>query len=293
MGLGLIGIIGYVSIINFHNHSKTRVIHVLRNVYSDFAPGYSYVDVAAQYNHATFYDRLGVGKSAKPDPINTVQSPLEAEIANSLAKSLRQGAFSGIAFKKVIGAGHSFGSIITQAITAQYPATLDAAILTGFSTNSTGMPPFLQGLNLAIASQNSPYRFADLNNGYIVSSSAIPNQIEFFRAPGFDPAILYQAEAQKGTVTLGELLTTSAVMAPAMNWTKPVAVVNGAEDLPFCLGNCSYPTNKAQAVFAMLYPATNTTGAYLSEVAGHGLNLHYSAVEAYHYIQDFIGKNVR
>ncbi|EME38054.1 hypothetical protein DOTSEDRAFT_75960 [Dothistroma septosporum NZE10] len=262
--------------------------------YWDFAPGYSYVDVAAQYNHATFfYDRLGVGKSQKADPLNVIQSPLEVEIANALALKLRQGAFAGCSFKTVIGAGHSFGSIITQAITAQYPSTLDAAILTGFSVNATGMPPFLTGLNLAIASQNQPYRFADLNNAYLVSSSAISNQIGFFRAPGFDPSILAQAEAQKGTVTLGELLTTSAVMATAMNYTHPVAVVNGAEDLPFCLGNCSYPTNKAQAVFPMLYPATNVTGTFLGEVAGHGLNLHYSAVEAYHYIQDFVGKNVK
>ena len=169
------------------------------------------MDVAAQYNHATFfYDRLGVGASSKPDPIKIVQSPLEVEIANTLALKLRQGAFSGLKFSKVIGTGHSFGSIITQAITAQYPSTLDAAILTGFSTNSTGMPPFLQGLNLAIASQNNPYRFADLNNGYIVSSSAISNQIGFFRAPNFDPAVLNLAEATKGTVTFGELLSTMA-----------------------------------------------------------------------------------
>lgn len=82
------------------------------------------MDVAAQYNYATFfYDRLGVGESSKPDFL-TVQSPLEVEIANCLAKSLREGLFSNMKFSKVIGAGHSFGSIITQAITAMYPSSL-------------------------------------------------------------------------------------------------------------------------------------------------------------------------
>ncbi|KAF2438587.1 hypothetical protein P171DRAFT_164342 [Karstenula rhodostoma CBS 690.94] len=261
--------------------------------YWDFAPGYSYVDVAAQYGHATFlYDRLGVGKSTKADPLNVVQAALQVEIANVLAQKLRDGAFSDHAFSTVIGTGHSFGSIITQAVTSQYPKVIDAAILTGYSVDTTAAAPFQLGSNLAIASQNQPYRFGALNNGYLVVGSAIALEIGFFRAPGFDPEILSLAEATKGTATFGEFFSISAVTKPAANWTKPVAVVNGNEDLPFCFGNCSVPVNKAEAVFPVLYPQTKTTGAYLVKDTGHGQNLHYSAVEAYHYIQNFIGKNV-
>lgn len=278
----------------------------------DLAPGYSYVDVAAEYGHATLlYDRLGVGESSIDDPLNVVQVPLELEIAKVLAQKLRDGALSNHAFSKVIGTGHSFGSGITQGLTSLYPQVigkftntsslhklydtdlcLDAAILTGFSVNSTGSAPFLLALNLAIASQNQPYRFGSLNNGYLVDGSAISNQIGFFRAPGFDPEILSLGEATKGTVTFGELFSGGAVTKPALNWTKPVAVVNGNEDLPFCFGNCSFPVNKSEAVFPMLYPKVNATGTYIAKDTGHGLNLHYSAVGAYHYIQDFISKNV-
>lgn len=259
----------------------------------DFAPGYSYVDAAAQYNHATFfYDRLGVGKSDKPDALNVVQAPLEVAILHQLISKIRAGQFSDITPRQVVATGHSFGSILTQAITAQYPSDLDGAILTGFSVNETAMPTFLIGNNFAIANLDQPYRFADAPQGYLVSASPISNQIGFFKAPGFDPAVLALADATKGSVTYGELMTTTAVQAVAMNYTKPVAVVNGANDFPFCFGNCSYPTNLAQAVFPMLYPATNKTGTYLAEVAGHGLNLHYSAVEAYHYLQDFLMKNL-
>lgn len=77
-----------------------------------------------------------------------------------------------------------------------------------------------------------------------------------------------------------------------MNYTKPVAVVNGANDFPFCYGNCTFPMNLAEAVFPALYPAASRTGAYLAEVAGHGLNLHYSAVEAYRFAQDFLGVGI-
>lgn len=261
--------------------------------YWDFAPGYSYVDVAAQYGHATFfYDRLGVGKSTKSDPLNVVQAALQVEIANVLVQKLREGAFSAHAFSTVIGTGHSFGSIITQAVASRYPQAIDAAILTGYSLNTSGAAPFQLGLNLAIASQNQPYRFGALNNGYLVDGSAISNEMGFFRAPGFDPEILNLAEATKATATFGEFFSISAVTKPAANWTKPVAVVNGNEDLPFCFGNCSAPTNKAEGVFSVLYPHARTTGSYLARDTGHGLNLHYSAVEAYHYIQDFIGQNV-
>jgi len=220
-----------------------------------------------------------------------VQAPLEVEILQSLTTMLKSGYFSNSSFSTVIGTGHSFGSVLTQAVTSKYPSSFKTAILTGFSTNSTRQPIFTQGLNLAIASQNQPYRFTGLSNGYLVSSSAISNQIAFFHAPGFDPAILNLAEATKGTVTFGELFTTMSVIAPAGNFTGSVAVVNGAEDLPFCTGNCSYPTNLAEAVFPELYPNAETTGAYLAPLTGHGVNLHYTAVAAYHYIQDFISNS--
>lgn len=259
--------------------------------YWDFAPGYSYVDVAVENGYAAFfYDRLGVGVSEKPNAVSVVQAPPEVEIAHNLAMMLRSGSYSNNTFETVVGAGHSFGSLITQSVTSQYPSALDAAILTGFSVNSTSLPPFLTGLDLALASQNQPLRFSALSNGYLVSDTEISNQIGFFRAPGFDPNISSLAEAMKATVTFGELFTQGIIAGPAPGFTKPLAVVDGAEDLPFCYGNCSYPTNQAALVQPMLYPnlSSENFGTYLAPVTGHGLNLHYSAVGAYDYIQSFL-----
>lgn len=156
------------------------------------------------------------------------------------------------------------------------------------------MPTFEMGLNLKIASIEDNDRFAGLPNSYLLSASSISDQIGFLRSPGFDPKILPIIEATKGTVTFGELFSIASVGGPALNYTKPVAVVNGDNDLPFCFGNCSYPTNLAQAVFPVLYPNTpaNCTGTYLAPVTGHGLNVHYSAVAAYNYIQSFINAHV-
>ncbi|GAB7338761.1 hypothetical protein MBLNU457_5470t1 [Dothideomycetes sp. NU457] len=259
--------------------------------YWDFAPGYSYVDFAAQAGYGVFfYDRLGVGKSVRPDGLNVVQTPLEVEIAHSLAAMLREGMFAQTNFTKVIGVGHSYGSIISQAITASYPSTFDAAVLTGFSVNTTAVPAFIAAGNLEIASLNQPYRFAGLNNSYMVTATVIGNQIQFFRAPNFDPAVLAEANANKGTVTIGEFFSLTASTKPAMNYTGPVAVVDGANDLPFCFGNCSYPSNQLTPVLSALYPNVpmNMTGTFQVPVTGHGINLHYSAQTAYNYIMTFL-----
>ncbi|KAK3080770.1 hypothetical protein LTS18_013317, partial [Coniosporium uncinatum] len=111
--------------------------------YWDVAANYSYVDAAALAGYTTFsYDRLGIGMSATPDPINIVQSQLEVAIAHELIQLLRAGNISNCAFKKVVSVGHSFGSIQTVGLTSQHPKDLDAAVLTGFSTSAAGQPSF-------------------------------------------------------------------------------------------------------------------------------------------------------
>lgn len=260
--------------------------------YWDFAPGYSYVDVAAAHGYATFfYDRLGVGESQKADPIQVLQAPLEVEVAHTLAGLLRNGSVSANKFAKVVGVGHSFGSIISSAVTGLYPSAFDAAILTGFSTNSSGNPAFVLGNNFDLANQNNPARFHDLNNGYLVGDTIISTQIGFFRLPEFAAAVLEAADTTKQTVTFGELFTLGAVGGPAPGFTGPVAVVNGDADYPFCSGNCSYPTNLAAAVKPAVYPNVASFASYLAPSTGHGLNLHYTAVAAYEFIQAFLGKN--
>ena len=58
--------------------------------YWDFASlNNSYIDVEALSGHATFsYDRLGIGESSHPDPIQIVQGPLQTAVAQSLLRLL-------------------------------------------------------------------------------------------------------------------------------------------------------------------------------------------------------------
>ncbi|CZT50457.1 uncharacterized protein RSE6_11442 [Rhynchosporium secalis] len=261
--------------------------------YWDFySSAYSYVDAAALAGHTTFsYDRLGIGASEHPDPIQVVQAALEVNIAQSLIESLKSGAIASTKFEKVIGVGHSLGSELTNAITSQYPTSLSAAVLTGFSTDVKGQPVFFAGLDLTIARETSFLRFPLLNNGYVVSNNIAGNQFAFFRLPNFDPAVLVASEATKQTFTIGELFTNSEFVSPAEEFTGAVLVVNGENDLPFCQSNCLVPENKSQNTLESLYPSRKeSSGVYIAKGVGHGLNLHYGAGDAYKAIFEFLKK---
>lgn len=85
----------------------------------------------------------------------------------------------------------------------------------------------MSGLNLTIASQRDPLRFAELSNGCLVTNSIDANQFAFFRAPIFDPTLLCIAEATKQPFSVGEFLTLGLIAAMSANFTGPTDVVNG------------------------------------------------------------------
>ncbi|KAF2494844.1 hypothetical protein BU16DRAFT_562474 [Lophium mytilinum] len=237
--------------------------------YWNVAPGYSYVDYAAEKGYTTsLYDRLGVGLSDHPDPIQTVQ-------------------VVGIRAPAHPASAHRYQ---TNGVTTLHPDDFDAAVLTGFSPDMSGVLVAFAGSDLAIASQKLPLRLSGLPNGYLTTSSIEGTQQLFFRAPGFDPTLLNIVEATKQTITLGEFFTSAPKVAA--KFTGPIDVVNGENDLPNCHGNCLVPYNKAAAVKDMFYPAaSNGSSWFLAAGAGHGLNLHYAAPAAYEHIHNFIKAN--
>ncbi|KAL8726651.1 MAG: hypothetical protein Q9181_005965 [Wetmoreana brouardii] len=91
----------------------------LSSSYWDIAPGYSYVDAATVAGHATFsFDRIGVGRSEHPDPIQIAQAPLHLEITHALVVMLRKGQIGQRKFSHFVGVGHSAGSTVIQVFEA-------------------------------------------------------------------------------------------------------------------------------------------------------------------------------
>ncbi|KAJ3501431.1 hypothetical protein NMY22_g18929 [Coprinellus aureogranulatus] len=231
---------------------------------------YNYVEAALKAGHAILiYDRLGIGKSQKPDGIKEIQIATEIEIAAELGKYL-QGNPQGQSFKRFIGVGHSYGSATLVNVASLHGNLFNATVLTGFTSHESVLKA-LATFTWTIASQNNPKRLQN-----------------FFTFPNFDPAILQSSEDNKWTATLGELLTQHAPIAP--QYTNPLLVVTGDKDYIFCGGNCFQKVNGTDLVAGTkeLFPAVTNFTTYIPAMTGHGVNAHFSAPETYAQIQKWL-----
>ncbi|GIZ40115.1 hypothetical protein CKM354_000346700 [Cercospora kikuchii] len=256
---------------------------------------YSYVNEAVDhYGYATFsHDRLGIGMSSKGDPLNEIQVLLEVAALKALTDKLRAGQIANVPkFQKVLHVGHSFGSIMSYALTAQYPTISDGLGLTGFSQNGSFIASFLNGNNFRQA--NAFPQFAQLPNGYFAPASEQGVQLSFLSPGDFDPALLPVFFKTGQPVTIGELLTQGGAAGAPNPIKAPVHIVTGERDIPFCGGNCfSAPTGLQSIPESSKAMFKNACPFKVSIIpgAGHGLNQLYSHVQTYKEILDFFVQN--
>ncbi|EPQ54837.1 hypothetical protein GLOTRDRAFT_43185 [Gloeophyllum trabeum ATCC 11539] len=292
--------------------------------YWDFAvPGtdeYSYVSAAAAAGYSTFrYDRLGTGLSEHPsDTYNEVQAPTDLAIATKLLEMLKGGGIGGQQFSKVVGVGHSYGSVQVQALSATVPHMLDGVLLQGFSMNSTGQEQLLVSGAYSTATQVFPSRFKDSNlpSTYLVTLAPQTQQLNFWYFPYYPDTAFARNRETEQPVTQAVLFTQSRLMQNATEFTGPVHVVTGAEDWPFCFLDCYavpadstrksipeyvqdlYPAASDFSVYipantgcVSLFPHLDMRLAYLSlPIARHAVNAHYSAPQVYQEMLGFVGK---
>lgn len=193
-----------------------------------------------------------------------------------------------------MGIGHSFGSITTAGMAAAAPIALDAIVLTGFTLSNTSQAAFTAAPDPQIARLNQPdcRAFRHLSNAYVVAWDIRGVQFDFFRSPNFPPANLPAANTPKQTMTFGELLNTTDVLAPEAKFTGLVAVINGENDFPFCQRDCSVVLAKASPM--LLFPRAKKAGtlSFVLKGAGHAVNLHLGAETAFEKILGFVRANV-
>jgi pimeloyl-ACP methyl ester carboxylesterase len=264
------------------------------HTYWNNAPNYSYVDYAAEQGYTTFnYDRLGVGLSEHPDPLQVVQAELEIAIAHGISELLRSGALAANKFTKVVAVGHSYGSIVTYGWTKEYPQDVNAAVLTGFSPSVASAASTLIAQALDLASVVNPILYSELPAGYITSSTITGLQFSFFRWPAYDEQLFYNAWENAQPLTLAEFLSGASILAsPNTNFTGPVDVVDGEHDQANCAGNCLSPVDQTAAAITDFYPAASKgSDHYIAPGSGHFVNYHYAATGAYERIHKFLKKN--
>jgi pimeloyl-ACP methyl ester carboxylesterase len=78
---------------------------------------------------------------------------------------LRKGTVHGVnkKYDKIVHVGHSYGSLLTNALVAQYPTSSEGIILTGYSADPSYMLQTYAAFNMQIAALNQPLRFGTLS----------------------------------------------------------------------------------------------------------------------------------
>jgi pimeloyl-ACP methyl ester carboxylesterase len=203
---------------------------------------YSYVDAAVKKGYSVLtYDRLGTGRSEKPDAYDMVQVPTEVEILASLTKLARSGklirsskvlsATTGKATvpdfqpSKVVQVGHAFGSYLIAGMLARYGNLADGAILTSFLITKLNRTIDVLHYDHEFARQHDPVRFGEYRSGYFVLNTESCLQKLFFRKGAFEPEMLTYAERIKAPEAVGEYASEGTnPLSPAAEFRGPIQV---------------------------------------------------------------------
>ena len=203
---------------------------------------YSYVDAAIKKGYSVLtYDRLGTGKSEKPDAYDIVQIPTEVEILAGLTRLARNGklissskilsatssAIVDFQPSKVVHVGHSFGSFLIAIMLPLYGNLSDGAILTGLLFNTQLGKIDVLHYDHEFARQHDPVRFGEYPSGYIVLSTESCLQKLFFRKGTFDPKLLTYTDKIKQPETVGEYASetkANSLIVPALDFRGPIQV---------------------------------------------------------------------
>lgn len=178
----------------------------------------------------------------------------------------------GQKWAKVVGIGHSYGSVQTQAVSASSPELYDAIILQGYSANSTYQPRYFQAGGYSIARDVLPDHLGDKPTTWLATASPATNQLGFWDYPYYDQGAFDLARKTEQPVTLGSMLSIAgATTKPSPTFNKPVQVVLGAKDFIFAGANAYAGQNGmtiAEEVKPALYSNSDAFETYIPANTG-------------------------
>lgn len=86
-----------------------------------------------------------------------------------------------------------------------FPRTFDGVVLTGFATETLGQKYFMAASDYLPANTADAARFGAYSNEYLLSASSQGDRLLFFYNGGYAEDVFQKGEAEKQTVTIGEL----------------------------------------------------------------------------------------
>ncbi|RAH84237.1 alpha/beta-hydrolase [Aspergillus japonicus CBS 114.51] len=241
---------------------------------------YNFVQAAVAAGYSVLnYDRIGVGSSSKVDGLFDAQFQVETAVLNGLVDYARRLPH----VSKVGLVGHSYGSYLAAASAASI--TVDALVLTGFSTAFDYFGFFLAGSHLRQARTLSPTRWGRLDSAYLTAGDQYAVAYYGFAAPHFDSQVAQWAATVEGEpFAVGELPSLLASPVQYSRITAPVYLVQGQFDLSSCGGNCKGQLENSPATFN-----SSQVVSWVDDLpAGHNLNFHTVAPQAFQLIFEFL-----
>jgi pimeloyl-ACP methyl ester carboxylesterase len=244
--------------------------------------------------HTLAFDRLGHGENPqRPDPLNVVQGSLSTEIVHRLIESIkcRRDNPLGRKFDTLVYVGHSYGSLMGAALTAHYPHDVDALVLTGYSFPNFDASSFANAEILPAARKTSKSSIFDrsLPLGYITFGRESERESGFY-AGRYDKDVALVDYEYGDQWTTGETGNFGFLSIPPVNYTGPLFIATGVQDVLFCAPPQSKCESILQSTHAVWFQGVvdEKFGFYAPDNTGHCLTLHYSAPETFRRVHAFL-----
>lgn len=283
---------------------------------SDFEPEtYSFTKKMTDAGYAVLaVDRLGYGQSTHP-PSSAVTLDTQAEVANELVTSLRNGAVESTPFRRVVLVGHSYGTATSWRTTSKYNAA-DAIIGTGWGSTIQTQPLARFFTGFYPAALDPKFRDKGYDPGYYTPLPGGRNQDFLYDLSNVDPEVVrYDEDVLRDTVTggegstfynrygaipLGQLPPSSETQEiPLSDQTRSITVptfhVNGASELFFCGTNQNHCTSsqELQREEAKYFSPEACFRAAVTPHAGHNLNFQRNAQFTYDTVLTWLDQAVK
>jgi pimeloyl-ACP methyl ester carboxylesterase len=217
---------------------------------------------------------------------------------HSIIQMVREGKIPEVRVpKQIVYVGHSYGSIIGNALNRVWPDDVDATILTGFGGYFiTAFPSILAQLVLIPADIEQPERYGTLDPGYLEATNQNEINYLFYYPGGYDPDFANYDFSIRGTFALGEAATVLLSGNTATEYTNPILVATGNYDNIFCnqlsLNLLTVPSCSDVPLVDILNGYNYVESAvewypnadfeyYIVPDAGHCWQFHYSASEGF------------
>jgi hypothetical protein len=240
---------------------------------------YSYVRAATAAGYATLnMDRVGFGLSSHvPDGLD-LDLGADAYAAHEIIQDLRSGAlvvhgFGRVRAERILLAGESLAANIAWLEAGTYH-DVDGLLVAGSShTFASG---FQDVISDSIPTQLDPVLGQqDWPPDYFTTAPGTRGFL-FYYSPDADPQVIALDEASKGTVALGEEISTDASLPVSAQVDVPTLITIGDFDHLFCEApSCSVAGTQAHELDH--WGSESCAQLAIIPNAGHALNLHLDA----------------